>query len=178
MAWRNNWAVRWLRHNVSEPLIAVMQRGAEPKTVAMSGALGATLGIFPIYGVTALMCACAIAILGKRCNPPTMMIANLVATPVELSLVVPFLRLGEWVVGGKHLLLSKDALWKAVTFRASWDVVLGLWHAFLGWAIAAPFITAALYFILLPIMKFLVDKYVGLQRADSALEPLTKDTTV
>ncbi|CAM6118373.1 unnamed protein product [Calypogeia fissa] len=176
MAWTNNWAVRWFRHNVTEPLIAVMQRGAEPKTLAMSAALGVTLGVFPIYGVTALMCACAIAILGPRCNAPTMLIANLVATPIELSLVVPFLRLGESIVRGKHLLLSKDALWKAVTGRASWDVLLGLWHAFLGWAVAAPFIIGCLYVLLLPLMKIAIKKYGALQSAESHLTPLMKDT--
>lgn len=178
MAWCNNWVGRWFRQNVSEPLVSVMQRGAEPKTLALSAALGFTLGIFPIYGVTALMCACAIWILGPRCNAPTMLISNLIATPVELSLVVPFLRLGEAVVGGRHLLLSKDALWRAVTGRASWDVVLGLWHAFLGWAIASPFIVGFLFVMLLPLMRIAIKRYGDLPPPDSHLTPLLKDPDV
>jgi hypothetical protein len=175
VGWRSNWVVRRFRSDVRDPLLAVLQRGAEPKTLAMSGALGITLGIFPIVGVTAFMCACAIAILGPRCNAPTMMIANLMVTPVELSLVVPFLRLGEKVVGGKHLLLSKDAFWRVLTFQASWDVVQGIFHAFVGWAIAAPFIVACLYALLLPLMTISVRKY---GESGALLTPIMKDTVV
>ncbi|KAL2613530.1 hypothetical protein R1flu_025222 [Riccia fluitans] len=164
-AGRRAWGMRWIRQRITEPLVLVIRRGAEPEVVAFSGALGITLGIFPIYGVTALLCAFAIGLLGTRCNAPTMLLANLIATPVELSLVIPFLRLGEWVVGGKHLLLSKNALWEALTGKASLEVLLGLWHALVGWSVAAPVIVAGLYLSLLPLVK------LSIRRSGSHLHP-------
>jgi uncharacterized protein (DUF2062 family) len=60
-------------------------RGTEPKQLALSGALGLTLGVFPICGVTVFLCAAAVAILGGKCNAATVMLANFVATPIELG---------------------------------------------------------------------------------------------
>ncbi|BBN04333.1 hypothetical protein MPTK1_3g03740 [Marchantia polymorpha subsp. ruderalis] len=167
---------RWVRLHVTEPLLTIIRRGADAKTLAFSGAMGITLGIFPIYGVTAVLCACAVGLLGPRCNAPTMLLANLIATPLELSLVIPFLRLGEWVVGGKRLLLSKNALWEALTGKASWEVLLGLWHALVGWSVAAPFVIAALYFALLPVVKFSIQRYGIVVVPSSSLTPLMKDS--
>lgn len=35
-------------------------------------------------GVTVVLCGFAIALLGKNCHGPSMMLANFVATPIEL----------------------------------------------------------------------------------------------
>ncbi|KAF6143936.1 hypothetical protein GIB67_001730 [Kingdonia uniflora] len=59
-------------------------RGAEPKQLAFSTALGITLGVFPVCGVTVLLCGVAIALLGSRCHSPSLMLANFIATPLEL----------------------------------------------------------------------------------------------
>ncbi|KAL3679449.1 hypothetical protein R1sor_022405 [Riccia sorocarpa] len=174
-AGRSAWGTRWIRQHVTEPLVLIIRRGAEPQVVAFSGALGITLGVFPIYGVTALLCAFAIGILGTRCNAPTMLLANLIATPLELSLVIPFLRLGEWVVGGKHLLLSKNALWQALTGKASVEVLLGLWHALVGWSVAAPLIVVGLYLALLPLVKYSIRRYTVVAVPTSSLAPLMKN---
>lgn len=46
-----------------------------------------------------------------------------------LSLVVPFLRLGEVISGGPHFPLTSDALMKVVTGEASRDVLISVLHA-------------------------------------------------
>nr|CAD1842156.1 unnamed protein product [Ananas comosus var. bracteatus] len=72
------------------------------------------------------------------------MLANFVATPIELSLVIPFLRLGEFISGGPHFPLTSDALKKVITGKASREILLSILHALLGWFIAVPFILALL----------------------------------
>ncbi|KAG6736945.1 hypothetical protein POTOM_060105 [Populus tomentosa] len=104
-------------------------RGLEPKQLALSTALGITLGIFPICGVTVLLCGVAIALLRSLCHAPTVMLANFIATPLELSLVVPFLRFGEVISGGPHFPLTSDALKKVFTGQASREVILSVAHA-------------------------------------------------
>ncbi|GAB4845093.1 hypothetical protein Ancab_038499 [Ancistrocladus abbreviatus] len=74
----------WFHKKIVDPLQQILRRGTEPKQLAFSAALGFTLGIFPICGVTVFLCGMAIALLGSRCHSPTVMLANFVATPIEL----------------------------------------------------------------------------------------------
>ncbi|KAG6659142.1 hypothetical protein CIPAW_03G012600 [Carya illinoinensis] len=149
----------WFHNKVIDPLLQILRRGAEPKQLAFSTALGITMGVFPICGVTVFLCGMAIALLGSRCHAPSVMLANFIATPIELSLVVPFLRFGEILSGGPQFPLTADALKKVLTGQASWEVLLSVAHALLGWLVAAPFILATLYVILLPCFKLLVHKF-------------------
>lgn len=149
----------WFHTKIVDPLLQILHRGAEPKQLAFSAALGITLGVFPICGVTVFLCGLAIAVLGSFCHAPTVMLANFVATPIELSLVIPFLRLGEVLLGGPHFPLTSDALKKVLMGHASREVLLSLVHALLGWLVAAPFILAALYVIFLPCFKILIRKF-------------------
>lgn len=148
----------WINRKIVDPLFEIIKQGAEPKQLAFSTALGITLGLFPICGVTVFLCGMAIAILRSRCHAPSVMLANFIATPIELSLVIPFLRLGEVVSGGPHFTLTSDALKKVVTGQASRGVLLALSHALLGWITAAPFILGVLYIVLVPCFKYLVQK--------------------
>ncbi|KAM0940215.1 hypothetical protein DsansV1_C19g0161531 [Dioscorea sansibarensis] len=154
--------VSWFNKKVIDPLLLIVRRGAEPKQLAFSTALGLTLGVFPICGVTVFLCGMAIALIGKRCHAPSVMLANFIATPIELSLVIPFLRLGEIISGGPHFPLTSDALRKVFTGQASRDVLLSIIHALLGWFVAAPFILGTLYTFFLPCFKFLVQKFGSL----------------
>nr|XP_034900017.1 uncharacterized protein LOC118037945 isoform X1 [Populus alba] len=172
----------WLDKKIVDPLYQILRRGLEPKQLAFSTALGIALGIFPICGVTVLLCGLAIALLGSLCHAPTVLLANFIATPIELSLVVPFLRLGEVMSGGPPFPLTSDALKKVLTGQASREVILSIAHALLGWLVAAPFILAALYIIFLPCFKVLVHKFSTVQSspmkpsnslAEISLRPIT-----
>ncbi|CAH8272805.1 unnamed protein product [Arabidopsis lyrata] len=149
----------WFNKKITDPLLQILRRGTEPKQLAFSAALGITLGIFPICGVPVFLCGVAFALLGSACHAPTVMLANIIATPVELALVVPFLRLGEKVTGGPHFPLTSDALKKVFTGQASQEVFLSIGNALLGWLVATPFFFITLYVVLLPCFKILVRKF-------------------
>ncbi|XP_058090009.1 uncharacterized protein LOC131236687 isoform X2 [Magnolia sinica] len=123
--------VSWINRKIVDPLMQILRRGLEPKELAFSAALGMTLGLFPICGVTVLLCGVAIALLGNRCHAPTVMLTNFVATPFELSLVVPFLRFGEVISGGDHFPLTSNAMKKVLTGQASQEVLHSIFHAHL-----------------------------------------------
>ncbi|KAL6498382.1 hypothetical protein OROHE_026650 [Orobanche hederae] len=149
----------WLHKKVVDPLLQILRRGTEPRQLAFSASLGITLGLFPICGVTVFLCGIAIAVLGSLSHAPTVMLANFVATPIELSLMIPFLRFGELITGGPHFPLSSDALKKVFTGQASKEVLQSILHALLGWVVAAPFILGSLYLLSLPCFKILVRKF-------------------
>lgn len=162
----------WFRKNIIDPLLQIIRRGAEPKELAFSGALGITLGIFPICGVTIFLCGLAIALLGSLCHAPTVMLANFIATPIELSLIIPFLRFGEAITGGSHFPLTSDALKKVFTGEASHELFLSILRALLGWLVAAPFILGILYAVLLPCFAILVSKFSSSSLPSSPKIPL------
>uniref|UniRef100_A0A7N0UU22 DUF2062 domain-containing protein n=1 Tax=Kalanchoe fedtschenkoi TaxID=63787 RepID=A0A7N0UU22_KALFE len=149
----------WVQLKVVDPLIQILRRGTEPDQLALSAAVGFTLGIFPICGVPIFLCGVAIALLGPLCHAPSVMLANFVITPIEISLIVPFLRFGEFITGGQHFALTPDALKKVLTGQASYEVLQSVLHALLGWLIAAPFIMAILYVVLRPCCRLLVRKF-------------------
>ncbi|KAJ6834677.1 uncharacterized protein M6B38_333930 [Iris pallida] len=151
--------MEWFHKAIGDPVVQIISRGSEPKQLAFSTALGITLGVFPVCGVTIFLCGIAIAIFGRHCHAPSVMLANFVATPIELSLVIPFLRLGEAISGGPHFPLTSDALKKVLTGHASREVLLSIVHALLGWVVAAPFILGALYTILVPTFTYLVHRF-------------------
>ncbi|GAA0175029.1 ubiquitin-protein ligase [Lithospermum erythrorhizon] len=151
--------VPWFQAKIIDPLVQIIQRGTEPKQLAFSGALGIALGLFPIVGVTVFLCGLAIAVLGSHCHAPTVLLANFAATPIELSLIIPFLRFGELISGGAHFPLTSNAFKKVLTGQASREVVYSIFHALLGWLVAVPFIMALLYVLLLPCFAILVRRF-------------------
>ncbi|KAH9322045.1 hypothetical protein KI387_016684, partial [Taxus chinensis] len=127
---QSSWLViRWGQRILVDPLLVILRRALTPKHLATSASLGFTLGIFPVYGVTVILSAIAAGLLRSNCNLPTLMLANFVATPLQLGLIVPFLRLGEWVSGGKHFSITPNALWMVITGKASDTVLFGLLHS-------------------------------------------------
>ncbi|GBG66444.1 hypothetical protein CBR_g61487 [Chara braunii] len=150
-SWTRWGVVRWFRSRVIDPLVSILSRGAEPKQISLSAALGFTMGIFPIYGATAVLCAGLALLLQSSCNLPTMMLANFIATPVELSLVIPFMRFGEKLVGAEPLDIAPKALFDAITGHGSSKLLHGVLHAILGWAVASPFVVCILYLVFVPI---------------------------
>lgn len=160
MGVQSSWLIiRWGRKKIVDPFFVILRRGLGPKQLATSAALGITFGVFPVYGVTVLLCAIVVAVLRSNCHVPTLMLANLVATPLQLGLVVPFIRLGECVVRGEHVVLTPNALWLAITGRASHAILFGLLHALVGWAIIAPPLLGGLYFVFLPLFRYLIKKF-------------------
>ncbi|KAL2497543.1 hypothetical protein Adt_23093 [Abeliophyllum distichum] len=118
------------------------------------------LGRLPhLWGYCVSMLGWRLQCSGSFCHAPTVMLTNFMATPVELSLVVPFLRFGEFIAGGPHFPLTSDAFKKVLTGQASREVLQSIFHALLGWVIAAPFILGTLYILLLPCFKILVRKF-------------------
>ncbi|WJX30405.1 hypothetical protein P8452_18947 [Trifolium repens] len=159
MAIGNIGITNWFHKKITDPLLAILHRGAEPNQLAFSAALGITLGVFPICGVTVFLCGVAIALLGSYCHAPTLMLTNFMATPIELSLIVPFLRFGEVLSGGPHFPLTSDALKKVLTGQASHEIILSVVNALLGWLAASPFILGTLYIVFLPCFRILVQKF-------------------
>ncbi|MCH88404.1 hypothetical protein A2U01_0009290 [Trifolium medium] len=80
-------------------------------------------------GVTVFLCGIAVTLLGSFVNAPILLLANFIATPIELSLILPFLRFGEFMTGAPHFTLTSDVLKKILTGQASSQVLLSIVNA-------------------------------------------------
>jgi uncharacterized protein (DUF2062 family) len=73
-----------------------LRQGISPRRLALTLALGFAVGCIPVVGIPTVLCA-ALA-LALRLNLPAIQMANYVAMPLQLALIVPFVRLGRWIV--------------------------------------------------------------------------------
>jgi uncharacterized protein (DUF2062 family) len=141
---------------VVAPLLALLRQGVTPEKLALSLALGVTIGLIPVLGISTPLCA--LLAIALRLNMPAIQLINYLLTPAQLVLIIPFLRLGERVAGAPRFpvtlesglaLLSRDA-WHAV--RILWDAIV---HATLGWLMLAPFTALVLYSVFRPLFRHL-----------------------
>ena len=81
-------SIESLKHKVA----AWLRQGISPRRLALTLALGFAIGCIPVLGVTTALCV--VVALGLRLNFPAIQAANWIAAPVQLLLIVPFVRLG------------------------------------------------------------------------------------
>src|SRR5580698_10669544 len=81
-----------------EKVLEWLQCGMAPRQLAFTLALGFAIGCIPLLGVTTAICALLALVL--RLNMPAIQAANWVAMPLQLVLLIPFLRLGQWLFHG------------------------------------------------------------------------------
>lgn len=136
---------------VEQRLTGWLRQGISPRRLALTLALGFTIGCVPVLGVPTLLCAALALALGL--NLPAIQAANYIAMPFQLALIAPFLRLGARFsafgmapVSGAGPFLRQPAL----QIAAHMGGFAG--QAMLGWVlVAAPaaiLLTAALTLVL------------------------------
>ncbi len=86
-------SMEWLKHNAS----VWLRQGISPRRLALTLALGFAIGCLPLVGVTSALCV--VVALGLRLNFPAIQAANWTAAPLQLVLILPFVRLGQRLTG-------------------------------------------------------------------------------
>ncbi|MGD0832244.1 MAG: DUF2062 domain-containing protein [Terracidiphilus sp.] len=81
-----------------------LQQGITPRRLAVTLALGFAIGCIPVVGIPTFVCAGLAVALGL--NLPAIQAANYAAMPLQLALIVPFVRLG----GRLHTFAPRPAL--------------------------------------------------------------------
>jgi len=80
-------------------VVVWLSQGISPRRLALTLALGFAVGCIPVIGIPTVLCA-TIA-LALRLNFPAIQAANYAAMPLQLALIVPFMRLGRWLVSAE-----------------------------------------------------------------------------
>ncbi|MEY4916563.1 MAG: hypothetical protein RL616_476 [Verrucomicrobiota bacterium] len=133
---------------------AQLTQGVTPQKIALTIALGLTLGIFPILGSTTLLCA--VVAFWLKLNQPVIQLVNWLAYPLQFALLLPFFRMGEWLLRAPRISFSIPELLRKfhespMNFFREFGMT-GL-HGIIAWMLIAPLLAALIYFLLLPPLK-------------------------
>jgi uncharacterized protein (DUF2062 family) len=140
-------------------IITVLKSGMGPKRLSLCVALGIVLGIFPVLGVTTILCAAASVAL--RLNVAAMQIVNYLIYPIQIILLVPFYSAGSWLFkekteleGIRNILLTmKNDFWGSMA--GLWDLTL---YAVIAWTVICPILVLILFHLIRPAVTALVHK--------------------
>ena len=85
---------RWLESG-KQRVAQWLRQGISPQRLALTLALGFAIGCIPVVGIPTVLCA-GLA-LALKLNLPAIQAANYVVMPLQIALIVPFVRLGGWL---------------------------------------------------------------------------------
>ena len=160
----------WLYCKVVLPIVELLRQGITPEKIALSIALGATIGVFPVLGSTTILCAAAAVVL--RLNLPAIQTVNYLMYPLQLILFLPFLEAGSRVTRTPHIALSMKQVFGMLK-SDPWRLTKILWSASLGamaiWVVLSPLVIGILYVTLAPLLRGLGQR-IALARAVNVLE--------
>lgn len=144
----------WQRR-VRDPLIALLTEGATPEKLAEGFAWGFVCSLFPFLGFTTALNA-AVA-LWQRLNQPLLQAINYALTPLHLAMILAYVRMGEWIWRAQDEHFSIREMLRSFHELSLGDFLhrfgmAGL-HAFTAWALTAPLLFAAVYWITRPALR-------------------------
>ena len=136
-------------------IFKMLKEGMSLHKIALCIALGITLGIFPVLGMTTLLCT--IAAITFRLNLPAIQLVNYMVYPAQLVLIAPFYSAGGWFIDRQVWLkpdesimsLMKNDFWGSMT--SLWDLSL---YAIFTWMVICPFLILILYVLLKPAIAY------------------------
>ena len=139
----------FLYRRVVAPILALLTQGITPEKIALSLAFGIVLGIFPVLGSTTVLCT--VAVLLFRLNLPAIQLVNYLIYPLQLLLLMPFLRMGEKLFRVAPMPLSLAQILAMVRTNVP-HAISTLWlaevHAISAWLLVGPPTIVLIYSLL------------------------------
>lgn len=144
------------KNKATKKITEVFKQGITPEKLALSLSLGITVGIIPLYGLTSLLVT--LVALSLRLNFAITHIAHYVVHPIQIVLIIPFLKLGQIFYGEslfpysikKIIYMLNTDLWGSL--HNFWTAYLS---AFLIWLlISGPLFLLLYRMLLITLRKF------------------------
>jgi len=136
------------------PIVDLLRQGITPEKIALSLAIGICLGVFPVIGSTTILCTLAAIVF--RLNLPAIQLVNYFVYPLQLVLLIPFIRFGEVLFRSPHVSLSLTIIFESIK-RSAWQTIKTYWtsgwHAMIAWCLVGPLAIWILYLALVSILR-------------------------
>lgn len=144
----------FLRRRIVDPIVKLLRQGISAEKVGLGLACGIVIGIFPVVGVTTIICTVVAIIF--RLNLPAIQLVNYLVYPLQFALLIPFFHFGDWLFGLEPLPYSAQEL--VALFKSDfWGTVNRLWdttlRAIAAWSIVCLPAVALLYYTLTPLLR-------------------------
>jgi len=149
-----------VRKRIIQPALRLLRQGLTPERLSASIVAGTYCGFIPVPGVSTMVTT--MTGLALRLNQPSMHFMNQLVGPVQIALLIPFIRLGEQVFSEVPLPLNIDqiiALFQADLMHGFDTLWTSLWHAVVAWMLAAPLVCGVLYMPLKPVVRVLLKRF-------------------
>jgi uncharacterized protein (DUF2062 family) len=130
-------------------IVQLLRQGVTPEKISLAIALSAAIGVIPVLGTTMLLTAAAAAVL--ELNLVAMQLVGWLVYPLQLVLIVPFMRIGSRLFGLMAVpplpeflkLLAHDLFG---TIRLFWPATL---TAIAAWLLLCPIVVGVIYGVLI-----------------------------
>jgi uncharacterized protein (DUF2062 family) len=135
-------------------VLDLLRAGLTPEKLALTIVLGVVIGVLPVLGATTLLCGALALALGL--NLPVIQAVNYLVYPLQIAMIIPFIRVGEWLFGSPRLAMTAGEI---VTFVAAeplaaiaalWSVTL---QALAAWSLFAAAATLLVYPMLVTVLR-------------------------
>ncbi|MFT6180396.1 MAG: hypothetical protein ACJAQT_001608 [Akkermansiaceae bacterium] len=147
---RDPWWKRWFIN----PVLKQLTQGISADKLAWTIAVGCALGIFPIMGMTSVVCF--LAATYWRLNHPVIQVVCHTLWAAHFALILPFIKLGQWIHGDEPITQSIATLLKEF-FSSPWqftqDYWLAAWQGIVAWFIVAIPLIFLVRVITFPLLK-------------------------
>ena len=146
--------VNYWRERIAALVVAQLVQGVTPQKIALSIALGISLGVVPVLGTTTMLCA--IAAVRLKLNQPIIQLVNWLVYPLQLALILVFVRIGEWITHAPPINFSIPELIQTFhdsPLKFAQEFGMSQLQEVIAWLFIAPVLTAILFFVLVPPLK-------------------------
>jgi uncharacterized protein (DUF2062 family) len=146
--------IKFWRERIVTLIVSQLVQGATPHKVALSIALGFSLGVFPVLGTTTTLCV--IAAVRLRLNQPVIQLVNWLVYPLQLAWLLIFVRLGEWIMRAPCISFSLPELiqkFHESPVKFFQEFGAAQLQGVVAWLFLAPFLTTLTYSVLMPPLK-------------------------
>ena len=157
----------WWRRRVLEPVLGLLRQGLAPEQLALTVALGISIGLIPFLG--AITTVATLVALRLRLNMAALQLVSHLMTPLQLLLLIPLLRLGARLMGNTQqteLTLENVRRLFAHDWRAALQL---LWRAEVGalalWLVGSVPLVGLVYFGLRPVLRRVQARQAAAARA-------------
>jgi uncharacterized protein (DUF2062 family) len=145
---------KYLTKKYIAPVVLLLKQGTAPRDIAFGIAGAAVLGLFPVLGSTTLLIT-GFALL-FRLNLPLVQLINFSVYPLQIILLIPFMKLGEILFGFEKLNYNLDEITSMIAdsipnaIAALWNVTI---QAIAAWSLIAPLIGLLLFYSLYSVLR-------------------------
>lgn len=143
------------RRRVLQPIKAQLTQGVSPDQIAATLAVGTACSVFPVFGVTSFV---NLGVgMSLRMNQPILQTLNQLLGPVQVALILVYVRIGERIWRSSEHQLTIAQMMREFHERSLWEFMQQFsWagvHALTAWVVTSPVLVGALFFTLRPVIR-------------------------